>query len=58
MNDWVAQDGPQSVFYAWGGTAFGCLVGIPIMYVFGKKYRSHWARHNLLEKFNIRTHAE
>lgn len=58
MNDWVANSGPQKVFYVWGGTAFAILAGVPIMYVFGKVYRSYWARNNLLEKLHIRTHVE
>jgi MFS family permease len=58
INDWMAKVGPQHVFFIFGGTAFGVLLGVPVLYVFGKKYRSFWKRHNLLEKFHIRTHAE
>ncbi|KAG4416208.1 hypothetical protein IFR04_010665 [Cadophora malorum] len=58
INDWLARSGPQEVFFVFGGTGFGIMVGMPIMYVFGKKYRSFWHRHNLLEKWGVRTHAE
>ncbi|PMD51515.1 MFS general substrate transporter [Hyaloscypha bicolor E] len=58
INDWLARTGPQHVFNVFGVTGFAVMVGLPIMYVFGKKYRSYWHRHNLLEKFHIRTHAE
>ncbi|KAF4634329.1 hypothetical protein G7Y89_g3774 [Cudoniella acicularis] len=58
INNWLATAGPQQVFFVFGGTAFGVMAGLPIMYVFGKKYRSYWHRHDLLEKFHIRTHAE
>lgn len=58
INDWLAETGPQHVFFIFGGTGFGLMIGLPIMYVFGKKYRSYWSRHDLLEKFHIRTHTE
>ncbi|PMD33977.1 MFS general substrate transporter [Hyaloscypha variabilis F] len=58
INNWLATTGPQHVFNVFGATGFGVMVGLPIMYVFGKKYRSFWHRHNLLEQFHIRTHAE
>jgi MFS family permease len=58
INNWLARTGPQHVFNIFGVTGFAVMVGLPIMYVFGKKYRSYWHRHNLLEKFHIRTHAE
>ncbi|KAH7379889.1 serine/threonine kinase 16 [Cadophora sp. MPI-SDFR-AT-0126] len=58
INDWLARSGPKEVFFVFGGTGFGIMIGMPIMYVFGKKYRSFWHRHNLLEKWGVRTHAE
>jgi hypothetical protein len=58
INNWLAQTGSQHVFNVFGATGFGVMVGLPVMYVFGKNYRSYWHRHNLLEKFHIRTHAE
>ncbi|THY71360.1 hypothetical protein D6C95_10271, partial [Aureobasidium pullulans] len=58
VNSWTATAGPFKVFGTFGGVGFAItLTGIPV-YIFGKKYRSFWARHNLLQKFGIQTHAE
>jgi MFS family permease len=58
VNDWTARSGPAEVFYVFGGVAFFLsLTTIPV-FIWGKRYRSFWHRHDLLEKFNIRTHAE
>ncbi|OBT46493.1 hypothetical protein VE00_03319 [Pseudogymnoascus sp. WSF 3629] len=58
VNDWTARAGPAQVFYVFGGVAFFLTLTTPILFIWGKRYRSFWHRHNLLEKFNIRTHAE
>lgn len=58
VNDWTARDGPAQVFYVFGGVALFLTVTTPIVFIWGKRYRSVWHRHNLLEKFNIRTHSE
>lgn len=58
VNTWTATAGVKHVFYVWGGIAFGLIATLPIMFIFGKKYRSYWARHDLLDKLHIRTHAE
>ena len=58
MNNWTASVGPQHVFYVWGGVAFTLIATLPVMFVFGKKYRPYWARNNLLEKMYVRTHEE
>jgi MFS family permease len=58
VNDWTARVGPAEVFYVFGGVAFALIVTTPIVFIWGKQYRSFWHRHNLLEKFNIRTHAD
>lgn len=58
VNNWTATAGPGEVFYVWGGLSFLlALTTIPI-YVYGKRYRSYWCRHNLLAKIGMRTHAE
>jgi hypothetical protein len=50
-NNWVAAKGPREPMYVWGGTAlFLCLLTIPI-YIFGKRLRGWWARHDLFAKF-------
>lgn len=58
VNSWTASAGPEVVFCTFGGIAYAFVVSTPIVYVFGKKYRSYWARNNVLKKLNIRTHAE
>lgn len=56
VNEWIETKGPQHVFYTLGAISLGMLAPVPVLYVFGKKYRSFWARHNLLRRFRIRTH--
>ncbi|KAG8625512.1 hypothetical protein KVT40_007263 [Elsinoe batatas] len=46
-NNWVAANGPAQIMYVFGGTSlFLCALAIP-MYMFGKRLRSWWARHDL-----------
>ena len=58
VNDWTAEAGPAQVFYVFGGVAFIMILTTPIFFFWGKRYRSFWHRHNLLEKWGVRTHAE
>ncbi|ORY07936.1 major facilitator superfamily domain-containing protein [Clohesyomyces aquaticus] len=58
VNDWTARAGPGTVFYIFGGMGAMMTLTTPVLYFWGKRYRSYWARHNLLEKWGIRTHAE
>ncbi|KAH6698503.1 serine/threonine kinase 16 [Leptodontidium sp. MPI-SDFR-AT-0119] len=58
ITDWTAKVGARHAFFVWGGLAFGLLATLPLVLIFGKKYRSLWARHNLLEKLHVKTHAE
>lgn len=58
VNDWTGRAGPAQVFYVFGGVAIFLTLTTPIVFIWGKRYRSFWHRHNLLDKFNIRTHAE
>lgn len=58
QNNWVAEAGVTRVFYVWGGISLGLSLTAPIVFFYGKRYRSFWARHNLLEKWHIRTHEE
>ncbi|KAK5031512.1 hypothetical protein LTR13_007840 [Exophiala sideris] len=47
VNDWVVGSGPEEVMFVFGGTACAfCLLAIPV-YIFGKRLRSWWARHDL-----------
>ena len=56
VNDWTAKVGVRHSFFAWGGLMFGLATIIPLMFIFGKKQRSFWARHSLMEKWHILTH--
>ena len=58
VNSWTLEAGPQTVFYIFGGVAFAMTATTPVFFFWGKRYRSFWHRHNLLEKWGIRTHAE
>jgi hypothetical protein len=52
-NDWVAAKGPQEIMYVFGGTSiFISLVALPV-YVYGKRLRSWWTRHDLFLKFKL-----
>lgn len=54
-NNWVASNGPRQIMYVFGGTsAFLCLLAIPT-YIFGKRLRSWWARHDLFVKWGMQT---
>jgi MFS family permease len=58
VNDWTAAVGPAHAFYVWGAVAFALVATLPVAFFFGKKYRSYWARNNLLEKLHVQTHEE
>jgi hypothetical protein len=58
VNDWTASDGPAVVFYVFAAAAAAMIITTPVFFFWGKKYRSYWHRHNLLQKWGIRTHAE
>jgi MFS family permease len=58
VNDWTFEVGPAKVFYTFGGISFALIATTPIFFYYGKRYRSYWHRHNLLEMWGIRTHAE
>lgn len=58
VNDWTATKGPAIVFYVFAAAAGVMLITTPVFFFFGKKYRSFWHRHNLLQKWGITTHAE
>ncbi|CAO2651321.1 Nn.00g096180.m01.CDS01 [Neocucurbitaria sp. VM-36] len=58
VNDWTASAGPALVFYVFAGSAAAMIITTPVFFFWGKKYRSYWHRHNLLETWGITTHAE
>ncbi|KAL4874491.1 major facilitator superfamily domain-containing protein [Aspergillus karnatakaensis] len=52
---WYTEYGPVHVLGIMAGiTAFLCLLGFPL-YVFGKRYRDFWQRHNMLRILNLET---
>ena len=54
INSWVERVGPEVPLFVFGGTAvFLCLLAIPI-YIYGKRFRSLWARHDPFLLLNIR----
>lgn len=54
-NPWVASNGPAQILYVFGGTSlFLCLLAIPV-WIYGKRLRSWWARHDLFVKFGMQT---
>ena len=58
VNTWTAEAGVRHCFFIWGAISLALGATVPIAFIFGKKYRSYWARHNLLVKWGIRTHTE
>lgn len=52
-NPWVESNGPAQILYVFGGTSiFLSLLAIPV-YIYGKKMRSWWTRHDLFVKFKM-----
>lgn len=58
VNNWTAASGPGPVFYTFGGISFGLVASTLIVYVFGKRYRAFWSRHNIMEKLGMQGHLE
>lgn len=58
INNWIAESGPAYVFYVLGGIGFAIAISTPVMYIFGKRYRSFWARNNLLKKLRIQKSSQ
>jgi len=57
-NDWVARSGPFEVLAVCGGTSVAvCAMALPI-YIYGKRLRSFWSRHNLLVMFGMQTSTQ
>ena len=54
-NDWVAAKGPEEIMYVFGGTSiFLALLALPV-YVFGKRMRAWWSRHDLFVTLRMAT---
>jgi MFS family permease len=58
VNNWIATGGPMQMFGVFAGiSAFVILLGVPV-YVWGKRYRSFWSRHNVMRYAGLKSHAE
>ena len=54
-NPWVIDKGPEQIMYTFGGTSLGlCVLAIPV-YIFGKRLRGWWARHDLFKTLKMET---
>jgi hypothetical protein len=54
-NNWVADSGPEQIMFVFGGTSlFLCVLAIPV-YMFGKRLRGWWARHDLFVMLKMET---
>jgi len=52
-NNWVVAKGPAQIMYVFGGTSlFMSVAAIPV-YIFGKRLRAWWARHDLFVKLKM-----
>ena len=52
-NNWVAAAGPEQIMYVFGGTSiFLSLLAGPV-YIFGKRLRCWWSRHDLFVVLKI-----
>jgi len=57
VNNWIATGGPMQMFGSFAAiSAFVILMGIPV-YIWGKRYRSFWSRHNLMRYAGLKSHA-
>jgi hypothetical protein len=58
VNHWIAVGGPMQMFGSFAGiSGFVILLGVPL-YIWGKRYRSFWARHNLMRLAGLKSHDE
>ncbi|KUJ16570.1 serine/threonine kinase 16 [Mollisia scopiformis] len=54
-NNWVEAKGPEQIMYVFGGTTiFFSLLALPV-YIFGKRMRSWWSRHDLFVILKMET---
>ena len=57
VNNWIVVGGPMQMFGWFAGiSAFVILLGVPL-YIWGKRYRSFWSRHNLMRLAGLKSHA-
>ncbi|KAJ5936867.1 hypothetical protein N7466_003317 [Penicillium verhagenii] len=54
INDWIVKDGVATPFYVFGGISAGLIVTALPVYLFGKRYRSMWYRHNVMDMVKVK----
>ncbi|PNS21542.1 hypothetical protein CAC42_901 [Sphaceloma murrayae] len=58
INDWAARKGPAEVLWVLSTVGAGLMATTPILFFFGKRYRLHWHKNNLVRKLGVLTHEE
>lgn len=58
VNDWIPSNGPGTPFNVFAGVSAALSISALPVYLFGKRYRSFWHTHNIMEKLGIQPHAE
>jgi len=53
FNNWIASSGPRIMFITCGSVAVGVLLTALPMYIFGKRIRAFYARHDILKMFHL-----
>jgi magnesium-transporting ATPase (P-type) len=53
FNSWIANDGPKKMFVTCGSVSVAVLCTALPMYIFGKKIRAFYARHDILKMFHL-----
>ncbi|KAJ9483384.1 hypothetical protein VN97_g10022 [Penicillium thymicola] len=58
INDWITAHGAATPLYVFGGVSAALIISTLPVYIFGKRYRSFWQTHNIMEKLGIHGHVE
>jgi hypothetical protein len=54
INDWIATEGAKEMFITCGLINIALLCTALPMYIFGKKIRAYYAKHNILKAFHLK----
>jgi hypothetical protein len=54
INNWIADYGPRRMFIVCGSVNVGLLVTALPIYIFGKKIRAYYSRHDLLKSLGLK----
>ncbi|KAH7355737.1 major facilitator superfamily domain-containing protein [Pyrenochaeta sp. MPI-SDFR-AT-0127] len=58
VNQWTAKNGPRDLLYTFAGVNVAMVLTVVPMYVWGKRSRAFWHKHNIFEKLGVQTHEE